>query len=415
LRRAYEDFAATRERARDFAAFVAAGGESLLAHARFEALDGRFRPQGITDWRQWPNGFSDASGQLARALDPRAPEVEFHLFLQWRAARDLETAQKRATAAGMAIGLIADIAVGMDRCGSHAWSHPSDVLSGISIGAPPDPLGPEGQDWGLTSFSPTGLVASGFEGFLATLRAGMAHAGGVRIDHAMGLQRLWVVPDGAAPEEGTYLTYPRDDLLRLLALESHRHRAIVVGEDLGTVPEDFRAVSTGIGMLGMRVLWFERTHWGDFRAPDTWERQALALSTTHDLPTIAGWWNGRDIDWRSTISGDPEPEGERHRRAADRTHLWRLLLCESLAHGDQPPDDQPQAVIDGALGLMGATPCELAIAQIEDALGTVEQPNLPGTIDEHPNWRRRLPPGDLSEHPEAQRRLAKMDKARRRR
>ena len=159
---------------------------------------------------------------------------------------------------GMRIGLISDVAVGMNPGGSHAWSRPHDLLLGLSVGAPPDLFNTRGQDWGLTAFSPQALLATGFEPFIATLRAAMRAAGGVRIDHAMGLTRLWLVPRGASPAEGAYLSYPLDDLLRLIALESHRHRAIVIGEDLGTVEPEFRERMADAGIAGMDVLWFQR-------------------------------------------------------------------------------------------------------------------------------------------------------------
>ncbi len=397
----------------DFTAFVAAGGEALLSHARFEALDSRFRPRGMRHWREWPEGFAESAGLTTRSLAADDPEVEIHLFLQFLAERSLSDAQRRARAAGMAIGLIADIAVGMDGAGSDAWSRPDEVLGGITIGAPPDLLGPHGQNWGLTTFSPLGLTASGYAGFIAMLRAAMRNAGGVRIDHAMGLQRLWVVPEGADAGQGTYLSYPLTDLLRLLALESFRHQAIVVGEDLGTVPPGFRERSAAAGMLGMRVLWFERTG-AAFTRAHQWDADALALTTTHDLPTVSGWWRGRDIDWREKTGGDtPRANIERAERAADRPLLWRALTESGAATGDPPPDDQPERVIDGALSFIAATPSALAIAPVEDLLGLSEQPNLPGTIDQHPNWRRRLPPGDPLGRPDAVRRMAILNAGRR--
>jgi 4-alpha-glucanotransferase len=396
-----------------FHAFVVHGGERLLHHARFEALDARFRPRGLFHWRDWPDGFADASGPATLALPAADPEVEFHLFLQFLADRGLAAAQSAAKESGMRIGLIADLAVGMDGAGSHAWSSPEDVLTGVSVGAPPDLLGPDGQNWGLTALSPTGLAASGFDGFLATLRAAMRNAGGVRIDHAMGLRRLWVVPDGAKASQGTYLAYPFEDMLRLTALESWRHKAIVIGEDLGTVPLGFREATTAAGILGMRVLWFERTKANHFRAPSTWDKEAVAMSTTHDLPTIAGWWQGRDIDWRLKIGGDVgRARTDRREREVDRASLWSLLRRTASAANSVPETDDPGPVVDGALKMIGETPCRLAIVPVEDAFALGEQPNLPGTIDEHPNWRRRLPPTDALASGDAARRLDILDQAR---
>lgn len=414
LRRAYNVFRRSSEGRADFNSFVRAGGDLLLAHARFEALDARFRPQGLHIWRDWPDGYADAASPAVKALSPDEPEVEFHLYAQWRADADLGLAQAAARDAGMAIGLIADMAVGMDGCGSHAWSRPEDVLAGVSVGAPPDLLGPDGQSWGLTTFSPTALRRTGYAPFLATLRASMRRAGGVRIDHAIGLQRLWVTPEGRPASDGAYLAYPRDDLLKLIALESHRHGAVVIGEDLGTVPEGFRAASTAAGMAGMRVMWFERGRNGGFSAPRTWGRDAVAMTTTHDLPTVDGWWRGRDIDWRTRIHPGGDEADARAERAADRGRLWRAMVRSGAAEGPQPGLEQAAETVLPALLHVAGSACDLAILPIEDALGEVEQPNLPGTTTEHPNWRRRLPRGEGLDLPEVAARLAAVDTTRKR-
>ncbi|MPZ33952.1 MAG: 4-alpha-glucanotransferase [Rhodospirillales bacterium] len=342
---------------REFELFIKQGGEALRQHARFEA-------------------------------EQAASSERFHLFLQWITARSFAAAQRAAKAAGMRIGLLSDLAIGMDRTGSHAWARRSDLLMGLSIGAPPDAFNPHGQDWGLTGFSPRALVATGFEPFLATLRAALAHAGGVRIDHIMGLMRLWLIPRGQPAGEGAYLAYPLEDLLNLLALESHRHGAVVIGEDLGTVPPGFRARLRRAGIAGMDVLWFERTRL-HFRKPSRWRADAVAMTTTHDLPTVAGWWIGEDIRTRRALGlGAP---GEDQARQQDRTRLWRAFTNAGVA-GDMPPTDQPAPAVDAALGYVAQSRSPLMLAPLEDLLGLVEQPNLPGTIDEHPNWRRRLGP-----------------------
>src|SRR5262249_6500620 len=285
---------------RDLAAFRAAGGDLLRQHVRFEALhaDRTAADPNAWSWRTWPASLRDPNSAAVEDFAVRHErEVLFHYFLQWVAERSFATAQKSARGAGMRIGLIADLAVGMDSSGSHAWSRQSDILVGLEVGAPPDPLGPLGQNWGLTAFSPLALAAGGFAPFIATLRAGMRNAGGLRIDHAMSFTRLWLIPEGAKPNEGAYLAYPADDLLRLAALESQRHRAIVIGEDLGTVPAGFRERLAQTGIDGMRVLWFEKDA-NRFRQPRKWARSAVAVTTTHDLPTVAGWWRGADIETR---------------------------------------------------------------------------------------------------------------------
>ena len=378
------------------AAFAERGGETLLNHARFDALHAYFLPDGAYGWQAWPETFHDPAGAaVAEWTRKNAAEVDFHLFCQWLADLSLAEAQKSAREAGMAVGLIADLAVGMDAGGSHAWSRPHDLITGLSIGAPPDVLGPEGQNWGITGFSPQALKARGFEPFRATIRAALAHAGGIRIDHAMGLQRLWVIPDGGTAADGAYLTYPVDDMLRVLAIESHAARAIVIGEDLGTVPDGFRPRMEARGMLGMKVMPFEM--WGDrLMPPDHYPQQAAAMTGTHDLPTMAGWWMAREMDWNEKLGrGRPDHDANRRERAAQRSGWWQSFQEAGVAEGPQPADDDPAVVVDAAIGFVGQTPCDLVILPMEDVLGLIEQPNLPGTIDEHPNWRRRMP-GDTA-------------------
>lgn len=364
---AERDLAGGTALAADFERFVHEGSGPLQAHAAFEAK--------------------------------HTGSQRYHLFLQWLTQRSFAAAQKAARQAGMRIGLISDLAIGMDPGGSHAWAHPEDLLPGLSIGAPPDAFNPRGQDWGLTGFSPRALVTQGFAPFLATLRAALSHAGGVRIDHIMGLMRLWLIPRGAAASEGAYLTYPFEDLLRLLALESHRHGAVVIGEDLGTLPPGFRDRLAAAGVAGMNVMWFERTHHG-FAQAAHWRRDAVATTTTHDLPTVAGWWTGEDIRTRRAL-GMSSP-AEEHGRTEDRARLWQAFAEAGIAQGPPPPDDQPSDAVDAALAYVAQSPSRLMLAPLEDLLGQIEQPNLPGTIDEHPNWRRRLPSlaRDLFEQPE---------------
>ena len=408
LRQAFELFQAEDGDAQDdLQRFLAEGGDSLIAHARFEALDARFRARGIHGWQNWTGGFADVASPQVSAMRPDDPDVAFHIFVQWLADRSMAAAQSRALSAGMSIGLIADLAVGMDGAGSHAWSRPDDILTGVGIGAPPDLLGPDGQNWGLTTFSPHGLRQSGFAPFLATLRAAMRNAGGVRMDHIMGLSRLWVVPNGAGAGEGAYLNYPLDDLLNLIALESSRHRAIVIGEDLGTVPAGFRERIAAAGILGMRVLWFERTEPGGFLPPELYSSDAAAMTTTHDLPTIAGWSKGHDIDLRAGVDHDiARAEAGHKERRSDVKRLNAALARRPAPDGERLP------LVDAAIDFIAATPCPLAIIPVEDMLGEVEQPNLPGTIDEHPNWRRRLPSDDIFLRPDFTRRAARLTRAR---
>ncbi len=370
-----------------------AGRPDWDAHARYDALHAHVRARcgpEATGWQDWPTEFHDPAGAAVERFAADHPrDVAFHAFLQWLADASLARAQSAATAAGMRIGLIADLAVGMDAGGSHAWNRRGDLLTGLSIGAPPDPLGPQGQNWGITALSPFALRRTGFDAFIRTVRAALAHAGGLRIDHALGLKRLWVIPDGGAASDGAYLAMPFEDLLRILAIESHRAGAIVIGEDLGTVPPGFRDTMAARGMLGMRVLPFERDAAG-FIPSAAWDGDAVAMTGTHDTATLAGWWTGRDITWNYKLKrGGTDEPADRLRRIGERKALWSACTAAGVANGPVPTDAAP--AIDAAIAFTAAAPCPLTIVPLEDLVGIAEQPNLPGTTDEHPNWRRRIP------------------------
>ena len=395
-----EDRVSGSPHAAAFHAFRAQGGEALEDHARFEALQEAMlrAPGGPRHWRDWPEPLRDPrSGDVATFAHEHRREVDFHCFLQWLAAQGLSNAQRNAREAGMAIGLVADLAVGCDGAGSHAWSLPQDMLQRVSVGAPPDIFNQAGQSWGLTTFSPRAMHNNGFRAFIDMLRAAFVHAGGVRIDHILGLRRLWLVPEGESARHGAYLRYPFDDLVRLIALESWRHRAIVIGEDLGTVPPGLRERLASHGLYGIRVLWFEREGEG-FLAPSRWDPHGVATTTTHDLPTIAGWWRGADIDWRNRIGQTlPRADGrdpvalEHAHRTNDRIALWQALQESGFAPRDSAPPPLDDPPVNGALGYVAATTSPLVTCPLEDLLALPDQPNLPGSIDEHPNWRRRLP------------------------
>jgi 4-alpha-glucanotransferase len=378
---------------RAFEAFRAAAGERLRCHALFEALHGHFFGQDPTrwHWRTWPADFrSPAEAQVAEFAKSHAADVDFHAWLQFHADRGLAAAQAACRDAGMAIGLISDLAVGTDSGGSQCWSRQEETLLGLTVGAPPDLLQRHGQNWGLTAFSPRGLVANGFATYREMLDTALAHAGGMRIDHAMGLNRLWVIPDGASGADGAYLSFPEQDLLRLITLESHRRRAIVLAEDLGTVPDGFQDRLRDAAIDGMRVLWFERDQQQNFVSPRHWTPRAAAMTSTHDLPTLAGWWQGRDLEWREELGQLADPAAARAERAEDRGRLWQAFRDAGSASGPVPDVAQTGRFADAACLHTANSACELVILPVEDALALVEQPNLPGTLDEHPNWRRRL-------------------------
>ena len=401
----------------DLGSFRHAGGEALENHCRFEALQAHCARQGEPqDWRQWPVQWQDPrSSAIAEFADTHKEEVGYYAFCQWLIARSLERAQTAARSSGMRIGLVADLAVGADGAGSQAWSRQDELLSSLTVGAPPDILNRAGQGWGISAFSPEGLQRSGFRAFIEMLRANFAHAGGLRIDHILGLQRLWVIPQGELPSDGAYLQFPLDDLLRLLSLESHRHKAVVLGEDLGTVPDGLREKLAAREILGMRVLLFEQHDTGHFKSLMEWPDNALATTSTHDLSPLNGWWRARDIDWNNRLELiDSHTEQQwRASREQERHGLRQLLEQQDPASftGEGEESDQ---LIDAAVRFLGHTRAPLVLLPMEDALGTEEAPNLPGTIDSHPNWRRRFsaPAQDLLDDTDAARRLELLATAR---
>ncbi len=410
LRKAFENFHGHEA----LEQFRHAGGDRVTRHAIFEALQASLAPHNpaALDWRNWPEAYRNpANPAVLRFFDENRHEVSFHTYLQYRADNDLRSAQKAARDAGMRIGLIADLAVGTDHGGSQTWSYHAEVLHGLELGAPPDIINREGQSWGITTFSPRGLRNSGYIAFLEMLHQAMRNTGGVRIDHIMGLARVWVIPIGMGSAQGAYLHMPMQDLLRLVALESQRHQAVIIGEDLGTLPEGFHEHLIGAGIAGLRVMWFER-YFSHFNPPSGWTRTAVAMTTTHDLPTVAGWWQGTDIAWREALgmAGD-----DAQKREEDRANLWSAFCESGAAQGPVPAIDNPGAAVDAACTHLGLAASTLALLPIEDALGLAEQPNLPGTTDEHPNWRRRLaaPAEVMINAPAAAARLAAINKARR--
>jgi 4-alpha-glucanotransferase len=415
LRREFETARHSERDALD--TFLIEHGARLYEHALFEALHEHFFGQDSTKWhwRTWPAGFQERAGAAITAFEAEhADNIRFHAWLQFRADGGLARAQAACRDAGMGIGLISDLAVGTDSGGSQCWSRQRETLLGLTVGAPPDLLQRDGQNWGLTAFSPTGLVVSGFATYRDMLHTAFAHAGGVRIDHAMGLNRLWVIPDGASGADGAYLRFPETDFLRLIRLESQRHRAIVLAEDLGTVPEGFQDRLREAAIDGLRVLWFERDQAQVFTRPADWTPRAAAMTSTHDLPTLAGWWTGRDLEWRAKLGNLPDVEPAYAEREADRQAIWQAMRESGAATADRPAD--ADEFVDAACRHVGGSACELVMVPMEDALGLAEQPNLPGTLHEHPNWQRRLP-DDVSvvlESGATPQRLAALNEARQR-
>ena len=337
------------------------------------------------DWRTWPAAYRHPGRPEVGAFgEQHHLEVAYHAWLQW-----LLDEQLAAVRPGWGqLGVVNDLAIGFAPDGFDAWSFQDELAAGMSVGAPPDPLGPRGQDWGLPAFVPDRLTAGGYAPFAQTIRAGMAHAAGLRIDHVMGLFRLFWIPEGAEPAQGTYVRYPADDLLGVLALESAAAQALVVGEDLGTVEPGVRERLAAEGVLSYRLAWFEHGPADGRRRAADYPRLALAATTTHDLPTVAGFFSGTDIDHLYDI-GVATPGGpEQADQEAQRESLCRLLEEEGLL---APDERSVPAIVAALYGFLARTPSMLVAATLEDAVEAHDRPNVPGTIDQRPNWSLPLP------------------------
>jgi 4-alpha-glucanotransferase len=391
---------------RAFREFQHCGKRSLADFAIFEALhEHHSRKKGGFSWRDWALPMRDPSSpEVAEFAAVHRDRVEFFQFLQWEADRQLAAAAAAGRRGGLSIGLYRDLAVGASPNGAEAWADQELVAPGASIGAPPDALSRAGQNWGLAPMNPLTLRRQGFAPFIASLRANMRHAGVLRIDHVMSLNRLYWIPSGMAAGAGAYVTYPFDDLLRIVALESHRQNCAVIGEDLGTVPAGFREKMRSANVLSYRVLVFERRRDGDFAPPDDYPPLAAATVATHDIATLKGFWRGRDIEWRRYLNLYPDAaaaETEAAERSRDRRLLLKALVREGLFAPDDadrllPQNGEPvysTELADAVLTYMARSRARLMLVQLEDVLGEGEQANLPGTIDTHPNWCRRTSPG----------------------
>ncbi len=370
-----------------YRAFVARGGETLRRFAAFQAIAAG---EAGEDWRAWPEPLRDADPKaLAAAIARDRQGFDFALFCQWAADRQLARAADRALKRGLGIGFYRDLAVGSAPDGAEAWASGGALTRGATVGAPPDPFSSWGQNWNLPAPNPLIGARRGWSDLSALYAANMRHAGMLRVDHAMGLQRLFLIPEGAAPAEGAYLAYPLDELVGHIALESQRARCMVVGEDLGTVAEGFRSRMTRANILGMRVLWFERSGAG-FTPSADYPPLTAACVATHDLATLAGWWRGADIAELLSMGLRTLAQAQEAiaARRADKRALVAALLAAGLidvAPADEAPlDDATAGAVHAFIGAAGSL---LASAQVDDLAGDVVATNLPGTDRERPNWR----------------------------
>jgi 4-alpha-glucanotransferase len=382
------DFAQERPGAED--------SDGLTDFATWSALVERHGP----DFRTWPQELQDPRApRVEAARTELADRVAYHRWLQQCCAEQLAAAQDAATGGGMTVGIVHDLAVGVDPGGADAWALRDALAAGFSIGAPPDSFNQQGQDWGLPPWRPDRLAESGYEPIREIVRAVLRTGGGLRIDHILGLFRLWWVPEGCSSAEGTYVSYDADALLGILALEAERAGALVVGEDLGTVPPTVHSMLSERAVLGSTVVWFERDAGGALVPPQEWRSAAVASVTTHDLPTSAGFLTGDHVRVRAELGLLTDPAAELRGATRERTEMLELMVSEGLlspgnavlANADSP---QLAEQIVALHELLGLSPSRVLLASLSDSVGDLRQPNMPGTVDEYPNWR--LPVADLS-------------------
>jgi len=368
---------ATPERRQEFEKFRAERAPLLSRFACFETLRHRFGKP----WWEWPDQWrqpDDAKcAELRQGAD--AGEIAFVEFVQWTADAQLAAAKGRADQLGMKVGLYLDVAVGVQSDGFDAWNEQVAISRHLGVGAPPDPLNTAGQSWGLAGFNATGLERKSFAPYREMLRASMRHAGAIRLDHVLGLKRLYLVPQGFSAADGVYVQMPFEALLAATALESVESRCVVIGEDLGTVPEGFRDQIAGWGIWSYLVMMFEREDHGPFKSLDRYLANALVTFNTHDLSTYAGWRSFGDLKTKRALGIDPGESDDAR---------WHALamLDEVLRHNGIANND-----LYSVAKFLARTPSRLLAIALEDFLGLVDQPNIPGTVNEHPNWRRRLP------------------------
>jgi 4-alpha-glucanotransferase len=346
----------------DFDCYCGEMGSELRRFSAYCALAAQFGG----DWRQWPPCYrTPQSPAVETYVQEHAREVAYHEWLQWLLDRQL------AAAAGP-LALMQDLPIGVAPGGADAWVWQDLLANDCTVGAPPDLFNTAGQDWSIPPFVPHRLQAAGYEPFIETIRAVLRHAGGLRIDHVMGLYRLYWIPQGFGPERGAYVRYPAGDLLSIVALESRRAGAFVVGEDLGTVEDGVREDLHDRRVLSFRVLWFEN------KPPSQYPERCMAAVSTHDLPTLAGVWTGQDEAAQRAIGLDP----------GENMELLRKHVCGLIAAGEETP--VPEA-IERAYRLLATAPARIVSATLDDAMAVPERPNMPGTVDQWPNWRLALP------------------------
>ncbi|HEX6532040.1 MAG TPA: 4-alpha-glucanotransferase [Nitrospira sp.] len=403
LKEAYDgaepDIEPKTARAKLLERFIQSEGEPLELYATFQTLEEERRliQSKTVTWQEWPKQFL-SPGSAAREYGRRhRKRIRFFQYIQWIASEQLNEVLRTADAAGMPIGIYNDLALGAERTGAEAWMYQSVLALGADCGAPPDDFAPEGQNWGLPPVNPVALRPSRYELLIQLLRRNMRFGGAIRLDHVMALSRLFWIPKGKSAAEGTYVHYPFEELLSIIALESVRSKTLVIGEDLGTVTDLVREQLAKARVLSYRVFYFERRGDGTWKSPGEYPQQALAVAGTHDLPTLTGFWSGEDIQVRAGLGAFKDEAARRQaweERQRDKTRMLATLQQEGLLPTGMSDEATAVPAMTPALcraihAYLGRTPSWLVLANLEDGLEEISQTNLPGTVENHPNWRRK--------------------------
>ncbi|MBS1113322.1 MAG: malQ [Nitrospirae bacterium] len=407
LRRAFESFyeihykKKNSKRYREFKHYLSVEGKCVESFATFLAIQDLFKKKkNVYSWQQWPEAYHDPKGDAVKAFrKEHEKEVLYYIYIQWLINDQLLKISAHCKEAGMKIGLYHDLAVGAIAAGSDAWNY-QEIIGDAHVGAPPDDFNPQGQNWGFPPMIPDDLKETGYELFIETMRKNMKYGGALRIDHALGLYRLFWIPTGMSPEHGAYLLQPAGDLLRIIALESERNRTIVIAEDLGTIDDTFREMLQTFQMLSYRLFYFERNYPDpSFKSHEQYPSMALCAITTHDLPTIHGYWAGRDIEVKKHLGiyGDEEAwKNDVVCRERDKRLIISALKAHRIIPDDFPEDPleiphMTHELCTAIYRYLAQSPCRLLLVSLDDILGTPDQQNMPGTVDSHPNWIQKTP------------------------
>ncbi len=384
-----------------FRRYISEEGSNLESFALFLTLWKYMKKiHNAYTWQQWPEEYRSPSNKDVHGFrKTHEKEILFYKYIQWHIDRQLKETAEMARKSGMIVGLYHDLAIGSVYGGSDVWNY-RDVVGEADVGAPPDDFSPNGQNWGFPPLIPERLKDTGYELFIQTIRKNMKYAGALRIDHAPGLFRLFWIPYGTAPKKGTYVLYPSEDLLRIVALESVRNKTMVIAEDLGTVGENVRETLKRFQMLSYKLFYFERNYPDpSFVLPDGYPDMALCAVTTHDLPTLYGYWKSQDIKIRKKLgmfSDETFWQRQIRERERDKKLIFSTLKSQGIIPDDFPSDPKviPQMTPELCLAIyqyLARTPCKLLIVSLDDILGTLNQQNMPGTVDSYPNWVQKTP------------------------